>query len=619
MKLIHPSLSLQNKLRLIGALVSIGLVAVGLVSHFALLRTQVVTQQVVTQTAALSQLQSADMAHDALRSHVYAALLVGEATEIQADDVRRGTRENTATLRDAMQRLSTLQLEADAHAELLASRASAERYLEVAERTITQALSDRRAAQAMLPHFNAAFGELLIAFDKATGALRQLNESAVAHADTVKADAQQQVLATAALTFILTVIMVAWIGRSIRASLRGVQTVADAVAQGELTRRAEITGADEVGRMGAAVNAMADKLQALLDQALQESVRHGFGRDLNDALEMADSEPEAYRVIQRAMSTVSQDRPMELLVSDSSQAVLQRATEHASAGAPGCGVESPFACQAVRRGNSVSFDDSEALNACPRLRDRAGNTEAISAVCVPLHFMGRALGVLHTTGPAHQPPSAAQRAQLAAIGTQAAARIGVVRAFERTQLQAATDAATGLANRRSLEAAVRELLRKKQPFAFVMADLDRFKMLNDTHGHLVGDEALHLFAQTMKRAVREQDTAARWGGEEFAFVLSGSNASQALEWAERARSALAQALSHSKVPKFTVSLGIADSSMAGRMEELLRIADHALYRSKDAGRDRATLGDATAANDPITRQGSEHQERIDLAQLNARA
>jgi diguanylate cyclase (GGDEF)-like protein len=307
---------------------------------------------------------------------------------------------------------------------------------------------------------------------------------------------------------------------------------------------------------------------------------------------------------------------MELLVSDSSQAVLQRAAEHPSAGAPGCDVDSPFHCQAVRRGNSVTFLDSNALCACPHLRGRPGALEAISAVCVPLHFMGRALGVLHTTGPAQQPIQPHQLTQLATIGAQAASRIGVVRAFERTQLQAATDAATGLANRRALEAAIAELLGKKRHFALVMADLDRFKMLNDTYGHLVGDDALRLFADTMKKSVRDLDTVARWGGEEFAILLPGCNAREGADWAARARAALAMALASAKVPKFTVSLGIADSTMAERMDDLLRIADEALYRSKEQGRDRATIGRALAANEFSTRQRSEHEERIDVTRLN---
>ena len=101
------------------------------------------------------------------------------------------------------------------------------------------------------------------------------------------------------------------------------------------------------------------------------------------------------------------------------------------------------------------FDSSQDLNACPHLRGRASG--ACSAVCVPVSFMGRALGVLHTTGPAGTPLPAEKIAQLTTLAGQAGARIGTVRAFEKTQLQASTDGLTGLVNRRTLEKKLRGL------------------------------------------------------------------------------------------------------------------------------------------------------------------
>ena len=84
-----------------------------------------------------------------------------------------------------------------------------------------------------------------------------------------------------------------------------------------------------------------------------------------------------------------------------SRANLLNVAESRTAGAPGCGVKSPFSCVAVRRGSAVVFDSSEELNSCPHLRGRPGG--ACSAVCVPVGFMGRSLGVLHTTGPDRAP------------------------------------------------------------------------------------------------------------------------------------------------------------------------------------------------------------------------
>ena len=103
----------------------------------------------------------------------------------------------------------------------------------------------------------------------------------------------------------------------------------------------------------------------------------------------------------------------------------------------------------MRRGNAVVFESSERLNACPHLRGREGG--ACSAVCVPVGFMGRSLGVLHTTAPERAPLGEEQIDQLRALAAQSGSRIGTVRAFEKTQLQASTDGLTGLVNRRTAE------------------------------------------------------------------------------------------------------------------------------------------------------------------------
>jgi diguanylate cyclase (GGDEF)-like protein len=278
---------------------------------------------------------------------------------------------------------------------------------------------------------------------------------------------------------------------------------------------------------------------------------------------------------------------MELLLSDSSRAHLQRAAASPTSGAPGCPVQSPFSCVAVRRGQPVSFESSEALNACPKLRDRPGGP--CSAVCVPVSFMGRALGVLHATGPDGQPPIAEQAAQLTTLATQAGARIGTVRAFEKTQLQASTDGLTGLVNRRTVETEIRGLISSGATFALAVADLDRFKMINDTHGHQTGDRALRTFAKVAQDALRDEDILARWGGEEFVLVLAELDRHRAVAVLERIREKLAEAHTGDH-PPFTASFGVTDSGAAGSLEQLMQIADLGLYESKDNGRDRVSVG-----------------------------
>jgi diguanylate cyclase (GGDEF)-like protein/PAS domain S-box-containing protein len=348
---------------------------------------------------------------------------------------------------------------------------------------------------------------------------------------------------------------------------------------------------------GIVVNARDITDRVRLEQELTlQAQRDNFGAKLVEALEMADDEAATHDVVARAMHEIADATPMELLLSDSSRAHLERVAVNEGADPPACPVESPFACVAVRRGNPVVFESSEALNACPKLRDRANGP--CSAVCVPISFMGRSLGVLHATGPENAPLGAEQVAQLTTLATQAGARIGTVRAFERTQLQASTDGLTGLINRRTLENQLRELIRSSTPFALALADLDRFKQLNDAFGHDAGDRSLRVFAQAVRRVLREEDLVARWGGEEFVIALPATDAAGAAHVCERIREVLAQS-HHGGHPPFTASFGVTDSSAATSLQRLVQLADRALYLSKNGGRDQVTIADPADWDDGV--------------------
>jgi diguanylate cyclase (GGDEF)-like protein len=421
------------------------------------------------------------------------------------------------------------------------------------------------------------------------------------------------VIAAGVLAAMLIGIMVWALARSIRNSILEVGEVAQALAAGDMDNRCDTHGSDEVSSLSRMINLLADTMQGMLTRLRSEAGRSSFSNQLVEALEMADSEAEADRVIARAMGAISDVHPMELLLADSSRAHLERACVHPKNGSPNCGVESPYSCIAVRRGHPQVFPDAEALNACPKLLGRMGGS--ISAACVPVNFMGRALGVLHVTGAKGKPPNPEQIAQLTALGVHAGARIGTLRAFERSQLQASTDSLTGLTNRRAAEEVLSNLLAVDSAFAVVMADLDFFKRLNDTQGHEAGDRALKLFADTARSVVRDRDHVVRWGGEEFALLLPGANAERAAEVVGRLRVALAQAHLLSGTPVFTASFGISDSTMTRERETLIRLADEALYRSKLAGRDCSTVGDAQATGAGVVRRERDQGAVVDITQV----
>jgi diguanylate cyclase (GGDEF)-like protein len=121
-----------------------------------------------------------------------------------------------------------------------------------------------------------------------------------------------------------------------------------------------------------------------------------------------------------------------------------------------------------------------------------------------------------------------------------------------------------------------------------MVDIDRFKDLNDRHGHQVGDEVLRAVAGAIVGAVREDDVPARYGGEEFAVLLRNPSRAVAVEVGERVRAAVGTLdLSRLEVPSVSVSVGaaVADDP-AEPIEAVIKLADEALYDAKRAGRDR---------------------------------
>jgi two-component system cell cycle response regulator len=158
--------------------------------------------------------------------------------------------------------------------------------------------------------------------------------------------------------------------------------------------------------------------------------------------------------------------------------------------------------------------------------------------------------------------------------------------LERMQQMAVTDGLTQLANRRSFDRALdRELQRATRTdgrLSVVLIDIDHFKQLNDTHGHLTGDTVLRQIAAALRECGREYDTIARYGGEEFAAVLPGCSSALAVQVAERLRRAVEEGPTDVPV---TASAGVATYPYDGiDVESLLGAADRALYSAKHAGR-----------------------------------
>ncbi len=167
--------------------------------------------------------------------------------------------------------------------------------------------------------------------------------------------------------------------------------------------------------------------------------------------------------------------------------------------------------------------------------------------------------------------------------------------FERNMALALTDALTGLHNRRYMEAHLSSLVQRaahsRRPLALLMIDIDHFKTVNDTYGHLAGDEALRVVANRLQRNLRPFDTVARWGGEEFLVVMPEADTKIGRMVGERLRSKVAaeRIAIDGKEDGVEVTISVGVSATDGGLNDLpdlIRAADEALYRAKQGGRNR---------------------------------
>jgi diguanylate cyclase (GGDEF)-like protein len=167
----------------------------------------------------------------------------------------------------------------------------------------------------------------------------------------------------------------------------------------------------------------------------------------------------------------------------------------------------------------------------------------------------------------------------------------------KVEFLAVTDPLTGLFNRRRLEAVLKDewraVKRYKNPISCLIVDIDHFKVVNDTFGHRAGDSVLKEVAAIIKQSLREVDTVARWGGEEFLIILPRTDKNNAGTVASR----IAEAIAKKKFDQFpggniTVSIGISGfSDSVDTPDKLINSADFALYEAKAKGRNRIEVSE----------------------------
>lgn len=343
------------------------------------------------------------------------------------------------------------------------------------------------------------------------------------------------------------------LGRSITRTLRHFADAANAIAFGRLGERVEVRGSDEFAELGTAFNRMAAQLEQRLAELETERSR------VRDA------------TARFGEAMVATHDPAQLV-----RVVVESAVE--ATGAAGGVVIGPEG-ELARAGNP----------------DDAGER-----IAFPLRVGASDFGSLVLSADSFDADQVETAASLAAQVVVALENARLHRIVER---QALVDSLTGLANRRSVEDTLRSELARAARFGdsvcVVLADLDDFKQVNDRHGHAAGDEVLKAFAAALQGTVRESDVAGRWGGEEFALVLPGTDADGGARLAERARAAIEARevrMPDGELLTVTASFGVAAYPESHEVGEVLAAADSALYAAKREGKNRVAVSAESLQN-----------------------
>jgi diguanylate cyclase (GGDEF)-like protein/PAS domain S-box-containing protein len=345
-----------------------------------------------------------------------------------------------------------------------------------------------------------------------------------------------------------------------------------------------------------------EELRHHADELEQRGREMSLLAEMGELLESCQSLDEAYAVIARVAEPLFEGDAGAVYVLASARSAAEAVAGWGSP-PPTRSVFSPTDCWALRRSRLHVVHGGDPELKCPHVEEPI----AAGLLCVPLAAQSETLGLLHVqvrrraAGKARAALLADRERLVKTLAEQVALALANIRLRGTLREQSSRDPLTGLFNRRymeeSLDRELRRAAREGYGLGMLMADLDKFKELNDAFGHAAGDDALRRIGRFLAAAVRGEDVACRFGGEEFVVVLPKTSLDDTRSRAEAMREGIKVPVLDEAThlyPSVTMSVGVAAYPEHGTsVEQLILAADSAMYLAKAQGRDRVVVASSS--------------------------